>query len=632
MTKKVEIDIIARDKSQQALKSVQGGLAGVKRRVFNLRNALIGLGGAAVLKGFLDAGIEVENLGVQLKALFGSAEAGAKALEQVTKFAATTPFELRNIQQGVTALATVADKADEMGISFEELLKITGNTAVQLNGDFAQASLNIQKSFSAGIGSADLFRDRAVTAMAGFEAGVKVSVDESIRGLQRAFGSGGEFGNLTQELSETAFGSISNLKDAFFQFQVAVSEGFFPALKSGLGNLKKSVAENNVAIKEFGNSVGENLVKGFKRAKEILDAIQPPLDLVFQTIKGLIDGFLSLPQWVQTTGIIGAVLGGAAGFGILVSLSAIAKAIKDISGEGVIIDSQGSYAKIADEVFLLKEELKNLQGVQTIQAEQRKIELESQITDLETLLKNMREYSSVVQKQKTFELFTVEDTHPIMIINKELTFMQKLLAELDERAEKFSKKMTVVKQAADIVGNAFKTMKQAIGDAFADAILQTKSFQESLRALGQTILKQVISGIVQIALEVFIFDRLREKIKEMNKELGNSSRLMAHLKLTQEFGIFGFLGGFALPTPRAAGGNVRAGQPYLVGEAGHEMFVPSQNGNIVPNNQLGGGQNINITINANDTQGFDELLVKRRATIVNVINDALNSQGKEALV
>jgi len=390
MTKKVEIDIIARDKSQQALKSVQGGLAGVKRRVFNLRNALIGLGGAAVLKGFLDAGIEVENLGVQLKALFGSAEAGAKALEQVTKFAATTPFELRNIQQGVTALATVADKADEMGISFEELLKITGNTAVQLNGDFAQASLNIQKSFSAGIGSADLFRDRAVTAMAGFEAGVKVSVDESIRGLQRAFGSGGEFGNLTQELSETAFGSISNLKDAFFQFQVAVSEGFFPALKSGLGNLKKSVAENNVAIKEFGNSVGENLVKGLKRAKEILDAIQPPLDLVFQTIKGLIDGFLSLPQWVQTTGIIGAVLGGAAGFGILVSLSAIAKAIKDISG-GVIIDSKQSYEKVLGDVIKLKEELKTFEGDITIQGTKRAIELESQIDSLETILKSMRE-------------------------------------------------------------------------------------------------------------------------------------------------------------------------------------------------------------------------------------------------
>ena len=220
--KQLQIDILAKDKTLRAFNSVNRGLSNVQRNVFNLRNALIGIGGATVLKGFLDAGIEVENLGIQLKALFGSAEAGAKALEQVTKFASETPFELRNIQQGVTALATVADKAEEMGISFDELLKITGNTAVQLGGDFAQASLNIQKSFSAGIGSADLFRDRAVTAMAGFEAGVKVSVDESIKGLAKAFGTGGQYGELTKELSETTFGTISNLKDAFFQFQVAV--------------------------------------------------------------------------------------------------------------------------------------------------------------------------------------------------------------------------------------------------------------------------------------------------------------------------------------------------------------------------------------------------------------------------
>jgi tape measure domain-containing protein len=39
-----------------------------------------------------------------------------------------------------------------------------------------------------------------------------------------------------------------------------------------------------------------------------------------------------------------------------------------------------------------------------------------------------------------------------------------------------------------------------------------------------------------------------------------------------------------------------------------------------------------ITVNANDTQGFDDLLVKRRSVIVNVINDALNSQGREAII
>ena len=83
--------------------------------------------------------------------------------------------------------------------------------------------------------------------------------------------------------------------------------------------------------------------------------------------------------------------------------------------------------------------------------------------------------------------------------------------------------------------------------------------------------------------------------------------------------------------PRIAGGRVNKDQPVMVGEAGREMFVPQQSGTIVPNNQLT-GTNVNITIMANDTEGFDELLSRRRATVVNIINDALNSQGKEAII
>jgi hypothetical protein len=40
------------------------------------------------------------------------------------------------------------------------------------------------------------------------------------------------------------------------------------------------------------------------------------------------------------------------------------------------------------------------------------------------------------------------------------------------------------------------------------------------------------------------------------------------------------------PQPRAAGGPVNAGQPYLVGERGPELLVPDQSGKIVPSPQL----------------------------------------------
>jgi hypothetical protein len=48
---------------------------------------------------------------------------------------------------------------------------------------------------------------------------------------------------------------------------------------------------------------------------------------------------------------------------------------------------------------------------------------------------------------------------------------------------------------------------------------------------------------------------------------------------------------------RAAGGPVSSNRPYIVGEVGPELFVPSSSGNIVPNNQMGGSV-INLTVNA----------------------------------
>lgn len=48
----------------------------------------------------------------------------------------------------------------------------------------------------------------------------------------------------------------------------------------------------------------------------------------------------------------------------------------------------------------------------------------------------------------------------------------------------------------------------------------------------------------------------------------------------------------------AAGGPVSSGRPYIVGEVGPELFVPSSSGSIVPNNAMGGNSNVySITVN-----------------------------------
>ena len=77
---------------------------------------------------------------------------------------------------------------------------------------------------------------------------------------------------------------------------------------------------------------------------------------------------------------------------------------------------------------------------------------------------------------------------------------------------------------------------------------------------------------------------------------------------------------------REMGGTVRSGQPYIVGEAGPELFTPNQTGSITPNNAMG-GNNVNININAVDAQGIDDLLYDKRSILVSVIQKSLREQG-----
>lgn len=77
----------------------------------------------------------------------------------------------------------------------------------------------------------------------------------------------------------------------------------------------------------------------------------------------------------------------------------------------------------------------------------------------------------------------------------------------------------------------------------------------------------------------------------------------------------GLVGGsgaaFMIREQRAAGGPVAAGTPYIVGEEGAELFVPSSSGQIVPNHALGGS--INVYLTAYGSSPYELLEMVRRA-------------------
>jgi len=109
--------------------------------------------------------------------------------------------------------------------------------------------------------------------------------------------------------------------------------------------------------------------------------------------------------------------------------------------------------------------------------------------------------------------------------------------------------------AGDLQG-AFDTAGNAFADAFSSMVDGTKSAGDAFRDMAKVIIKELY--------DVLVVQRL---VGSFDGAKGTGS------------GIVGFLGR-ALTGARADGGAVSRGEPYLVGERGPELFVPSNSGRV----------------------------------------------------
>ena len=258
MAQNLKINILAQDKTRQAFNGIRGKLAGLTSAVFSLRGAFATIGAGLVVKSFVATGRSIEDLNVRLKQLFGSTQEGAKAFEVMSEFAARVPFSLEQIQAASGNLAVVAGDAERLS----SILEITGNVAAVTGLDFQQTAEQIQRSFAGGIAAADVFREKGVRNMLGFQAGATVSAEETIKAFERVFGKGGKFGTATDELSTTFTGTLSMLGDKLFNFKKNVAGAqFFDELKKEFSTLNKFIEENSKDFEAIANAIGFILTK-----------------------------------------------------------------------------------------------------------------------------------------------------------------------------------------------------------------------------------------------------------------------------------------------------------------------------------------------------------------------------------
>ena len=282
------------DKVGQSLKQTSGSF---REAGSTLAPLSVAMGGIAV-KAFKSAA-EFEMLRIRMDVLTGSAEKGAKAFQEVTKYAAKTPFEIADISKSLNMLMSTG------GMSFEEAMKsvkVIGDIASISGGEmsgmalaFSQTSATTRllgQDFNQFVSNSvplmkiltDYTGKSAAQIMAMKEKG-QLSFDIVAKAMEKATKAGGLFENGAERMSQTLGGLFSTLKD---EGNIAFAE---------LGKEMANAINLPQLVKDFSNFIGK-LTEKFKALSPetkkfityaiLIATVLAPVLLVFGSLVGVL--------------------------------------------------------------------------------------------------------------------------------------------------------------------------------------------------------------------------------------------------------------------------------------------------------------------------------------------------------
>ena len=200
------------------------------------------------------------------------------------------------------------------------------------------------------------------------------------------------------------------------------------------------------------------------------------------------------------------------------------------------------------------------------------------------------------------------------------TIIDSANAELDAIVQAEEKKKAAKMQSLQLDQMLVQNSQQMVGSIIQNMDKQSGAYKalfalQQAMAIAQTII-QYETAIAQAKGQLGIFGLPMEALLRAQQ--------VASVAIIAGQTIAGFEGGGMIPNgPRAGGVDGRGGR----------MAIVHPNEKITDLNKGGDNKAVNISFNiqANDAAGFDELLVKRRALIVNMVNKAVNNSGRRSL-
>lgn len=226
------------------------------------------------------------------------------------------------------------------------------------------------------------------------------------------------------------------------------------------------------------------------------------------------------------------------------------------------------------------------------------------------LEKRRAEEVAKLEEKKQLAIATKADQQVIDEINKQIQAVNELTQKYSDLILKAVEYNQILTQSFE--GGLLQSFQKYQFMAINTAEFVAQSVDSLFNNMSNALTSFVVNGKASFAdfTKAIIADLIRIQMQMMLSQLFSAVIGFGISAATNNALGPGFVGP---PAPgRAAGGDVEAGMPYYVGEAGPEMFIPKRSGTIVPNsalqNQGGTTYVTNNYIDAIDTKSFEDRL------------------------
>ena len=202
--------------------------------------------------------------------------------------------------------------------------------------------------------------------------------------------------------------------------------------------------------------------------------------------------------------------------------------------------------------------------------------------------------------------------------------LQAKLVQLNRTKEEYDKLTKAQEKTGestkrlDALTQSFLDVTVSMGDALEDNFIETIKGTKNALDGFKDMSRQLVEEILRIYMRMSIINPIIRSIFGDQQGFDASQFPVADPSAILKKGR-------NLLTGRASGGPVKAGQPYMVGERGPEMFVPNQSGNIIPNGASGTvvNQSLNFStgvVNTVRAEVMNMLPIIQNATLEAVVD------------